>query len=82
MDRFEIVKKPVSGDKERIWPGTLRLVLASLLFVFSLILHAAVYWMHTTLRIQFGELLYTLTTPLKGSNTDMVIQCVDRKSVV
>ncbi len=76
MDRFEIVKKPVSGDKERIWPGTLRLVLASLLFIFSLILHAAVYWMHTTLRIQFGELLYTLTTPLKGSNTDMVIQCV------
>lgn len=76
MDRFEIVRKPAGGKKERTWPQTLGLALTSLLFIIAVILHAAVYWMHNTLRIQFGELLYTLTTPLKGSNTDMVVQCI------
>lgn len=77
MERFEVVKKPADGSrKERNWPWTIGLLLTSLLFILAVILHAAVYWMHKTLRIQFGELLYTLTTPLKGSNTDMVMQCI------
>ena len=76
MDRFEIVRKTAGGEKKRTWPGVLGLALTSLLFFISVIIYAAVSWMHTTLNIQFGELLYTLTTPLNGSNTDMVIQCI------
>ncbi len=75
MGRLNIVRKQ-SGGKGRTWPGTLGLALTSLLFIFGAVLYAAVGWMDRTLRIQFGELLYTLTTPLKGSNLDMVAQCI------
>lgn len=75
MGRFEIARRQ-AGGKNRAWPGNLGLAFTSVLFVLAVILHAAVSWMNHTLRIKFGELLYTLTTPLKGSNTDMVKQCI------
>ena len=62
MGRLNIVRKQ-SGGKGRTWPGTLGLALTSLLFIFGAVLYAAVGWMDRTLRIQFGELLYSAYTP-------------------
>ncbi len=75
MERFEIARRP-AGIKKRVWARNLGLILMGLLFTLGAVVYAAVGWMDRTLRIQFGELIYTLTTPLKGSNMDMVAQCI------
>lgn len=78
MERFVITRLPAGEEKgkRRLWPGTLALLLAALLFVLGCILFAACAWIDKSFGIQFEELLYTLATPLKGSDTGLVAQCI------
>jgi len=78
MTHFEITKKTTIENKRKKWSWlrTLGLVLTVLLSILAFILWAAVPWISTTFGIQFGELLYTMTTPLKGADTGLVVQCL------
>ena len=77
MNHWEFTKRDgARSARKGAWLRGLGVFLAVLIFILAMILVAAVAWIDKTFGIQFDELLYTMTTPLKGSDTGLVTQCI------
>lgn len=59
------------GSKGRVW-HTVEIVAASILFVPSCVLFGVCHWLNSAFGINFQQLLYTVTSPLDGSNYSIV----------
>ena len=54
----------------------LELAAACVIFTISCILWGVSLWFQRTFQINFQELLYTMTSPLVGSDTGLVFSCL------
>lgn len=64
-----------NGNKRHTW-RSVEIVLSSILFSLSCILFGICLWLNSAFGIDFQQLLYTVTSPLDGSNYSIVFSCL------
>lgn len=74
MSHLEIISRPAGEKRKFPWGTAIGLVLAGLVLLVALA--AAVSRVNKNFGIKFDELLYTITTPLKGADSGLVVQAL------
>ena len=62
--------------KRTSWGRLIIFLLTSMIFAFSVIIYVAVKWIAANYNISFQELLFILSSPLKGANISVIKDCL------